>query len=173
MSLFFDSLETERLKLVPQSHDYCDDIFREFTAEVARYMIPQPNSNKDYTVQFIEDCIKAHQLASDLEVVILDKNSGAFLGCLGVLGLNKKTPSLGLWLKKSAWRQGYACESVQAVLNWLKNYRSYRYVIYPVDRDNTASRHVAEKCGGVLDNVYAEKNMTGQVLNVCEYHINL
>ncbi|MGM9991979.1 MAG: GNAT family N-acetyltransferase [Candidatus Bruticola sp.] len=173
MPLFFDGIETERLKLVPHSLDYCDDIFREFTAEVARYMIPQPSGKKDDTVKFIQDCLKAHELASDLEVVILDKASGRFLGCLGVLGLNKKTPSLGIWLKKSAWRQGYAYESIKAVLAWLKNYRDYHYILYPVDRDNTPSRRLVEKCGGILDNVYAEKNTAGQILNVCEYHIEI
>lgn len=173
MALPFDKLQTKRLTLVPSSMEYCDDIYREFTSEVARYMIPQPSKDKQDTVKFLQECQQAFELATDLEVIILDSKNGEFLGCLGVLGLNRKTPSLGLWLKKSAWGQGYGKEAVQAALNWLSSYRQYRYVLYPVDRDNTASRHLVESCGGILDNVYAEKNTLGCVLNVCEYHIDL
>lgn len=173
MALPFESLKTKRLNLIPSNMDYCDDIYREFTVEVARYMIPQPSEDKQETVKFLQECQQAFELATDLEVIILDNQSEEFLGCLGVLGLNRKTPSLGLWLKKSAWRKGYGQEAVKAILDWLKTYKQYRYILYPVDRDNIASRRLVESCGGVLDNVYAEKNTLGRVLNVCEYHIEL
>ena len=43
MALPFDKLQTKRLTLVPSSMEYCDDIYREFTSEVASYMIPKPS----------------------------------------------------------------------------------------------------------------------------------
>ena len=56
MALPFDKLQTKRLTLVPSSMEYCDDIYREFTSEVARYMIPQPSEDKQDTVKFLQEC---------------------------------------------------------------------------------------------------------------------
>lgn len=171
--LNFTAVETERLRLVPLNSKYTEDVYREFTPAVARYMIPQPYQSKAEAEQFVSDCERAFDLGSDLELAILEIQGGEFLGCLGVLGLNLTVPQLGIWLKESAWGCGYGREALQVVLTWLTGQGRHAYALYPVDRENVSSRHMIEALGGVLDNVYSEQNSLGRIFEVCEYHLTL
>ena len=47
------SIESERLRLMPTSVAYVDEIFAEFTAEVTAYMFPKPAEVIDETLAFL------------------------------------------------------------------------------------------------------------------------
>ena len=95
-------VETPRLRLVPTSEKYAEDIFREFTPEITTYMYPKSAEKIDETLDFINSSIQKMINGEELQVVILDKQTGEFLGHAGLKNLHSETPEPGLWVKKIA-----------------------------------------------------------------------
>ena len=60
------------------------------------------------------------------------------------------SPELGLWLKESAHRQGFGREVVALLIEWGHGTLGKKSFIYPVARQNTASRRIAEKLHGEI-----------------------
>jgi chorismate synthase len=164
-------LSTQRLLLKAISFDYLDDIFAEFTPEVTRFMFPKPADKISETAEFISGAISANQKGEDLQLVILDKDNGEFLGCCGVHNPHTKTPEFGIWLKKSAHGKGYGREAMTALKVWADQNLDYGYIKYPVDKANISSRKIPESLGGVVQSEYKHTGMGGQDLDLVEYHI--
>lgn len=163
---------TERLKLVALSQEYARDIFENLTDEVTTYMMTAAPKKIEDTLAYIHGQIPKIQRGEDFPVVILDKETGEFLGGSGAHDLATDTPALGIWIKKSAHGHGYGREAVTALKKWLDEHVKYTYIKYPVDRKNTQSRKIAESLGGVIENEYKQENMSGNVLDEVEYRIN-
>jgi len=76
------TIETERLLLVPTTHEYAEAIFNEFTDEVTRYMFPCTPKEIGETKTWIDSVLKKRTEGSDIQMTILDKISKEFLGCV-------------------------------------------------------------------------------------------
>lgn len=165
------TLETPHLRLVPLTEKYREDIFREFTAEVTRYMNPSPARTIADTDHFIMDSAAKRAARRELVLAITDKQKGEFYGCVGVHELDTSTPELGIWVKKSVHGQGYGREAIQAVKAWADENVDCEYLTYPVSKENAASRALAEGLGGELATEYDTTTPDGRVLHEVEYHI--
>ena len=135
-------IKTKNLYLRGITLDYKDDIFREFTSEITTYMFPSPAEKIEETIEFIETSIKENEEGSNFQIVILHKESKDFLGCGGLHHINRKTPELGIWIKKSAHGHGYGKETVIALKKWADQNLDYKYILYPVDDKNYPSRKI-------------------------------
>ena len=164
-------LISKRLKQVPMSLEYAEDVFNNFTEEITTYMYPKAADNIEETKSFIENAIKGLNNGSNLQLVILDKYTGEFLGCSGIHRIDTKTPELGLWLKKSAHGNGYGMEAIGAIIKWAKENVDLEYIMYPVDRRNFPSRRIPEVYGGIIKKEYKETNLSGDELDIVEYWI--
>ncbi|WP_413173171.1 GNAT family N-acetyltransferase [Anabaena azotica] len=162
---------TDRLLLKPISLQYKEEIFQEFTVEITTYLYAAPPKELGDTEFFINQSLLEMQRGESLIVVILKKDSQEFLGCSGIHKINSKYPQTGIWLKKSAFGQGYATETIQSLKAWADTHLDYEYLRYPVDRENAPSRRIAEKLGGQIFSKYKHTNLSGKVLNVVEYRI--
>jgi [ribosomal protein S5]-alanine N-acetyltransferase len=163
-------LATKRLLLVPISMKYKDDIFREFTPEVATYLYHKPGSITD-TENFINQSLEKMSQGKSLDIVILTKDSQEFLGCSGIDFIDNNLQP-GIWLKKSAHNFGYGLETISALKKWCDDNLDYEYLIYPVDKDNTRSRQIPEKLEGEIFKESQITNLAGRVLNLVEYRIS-
>lgn len=162
---------TDRLKLVPTSLKYAPEVFKEFTEEITTYMFPKVPQDIHDTETFINTSIKKMENGEELQVVILDKKTGDFFGHGGIRKLNTDTPEPGIWIKKSAHGNKYGREAVKALKEWIdKNYK-YKYIMYPVDRENISSRKIAESLGGIVEVEYKKINESGNELDIVEYRI--
>ncbi len=171
-SLQNTALETPRLRLVAITPAYREAIFQAFTKAVARYTFPQPTGNSADTEAFIAHAQNLMEQGNELQVVVLDKETGEFLGCAGLHHLDTKHPELGLWFKKSAWGKGYGTETTQALKAFVEEHYTYEYLYYPVAKENNASRHIAEKLGGILqEEGRTTKNANGDPLEEVVYWI--
>ncbi len=166
-----EEIETKRLLLKSISLEYKENIFKEFTPEIAFYMIPKPAESIRETVDFINSSIKENSEGKNLQIVILDKNTKEFLGCGGLHHLDTKTPELGIWIKKSAHGHGYGMETMRALKDWADSNLDYQYIIYPVADKNIASRRIPESMGGKIEKEIDGKNGSGQNMHFVEYHI--
>lgn len=165
------TIETKNLYLKNITLKYKDDIFREFTAEITVYMFPKPAEKIKETINFIKNSIKENKEGSNLQIVILDKKSKDFLGCGGLHHINKKTPELGIWIKKSAHGHGFGKEAMVALKEWADKNLNYKYIIYPVVKENYASRRIPEFLGGKIAKEYDKVNMSGATHHMLEYRI--
>ena len=164
-------IKTKNLYLRGITLDYKDDIFREFTLEITTYMFPSPAEKIEETIEFIETSIKENEEGSNFQIVILYKESKDFLGCGGLHHINRKTPELGIWIKKSAHGRGYGKETVIALKKWADQSLDYKYILYPVDDKNYPSRKIPEFLDGKVVREYDEINMSGKKQHLLEYRI--
>lgn len=164
-------IETERLFLAPIDQKYRQDIFLAFTDRVSRYTWPQPTGNIADTDVFISGSSESVGRGEELQFAIVSKESGEFIGCTGLHHLWTR-PEPGLWLKESAWNNGFGFEIVAALKLWADEHIKYEYLYYPVHKDNIPSRSIPEKLGGVLeDGEFISKNSRGEDHFMVAYRI--
>jgi len=164
-------LETKNLLLVPISFAFTEEIFREFTPEITRFMSPRSPKKLEETKQFIQSSLEKMKKNQDLQMVILKKATKEFLGCAGLHHLDTCSPELGIWIKKSAHGQGFGREAISALKKWADNNLEYEYLLYPVDQDNLPSRRIPESLGGIIARKYNQKSQSGKTLHLLEYRI--
>ncbi|NID10946.1 GNAT family N-acetyltransferase [Fibrivirga algicola] len=164
-------LDSERLRLLPISEAYTDLIFREFTPEVATYMHPRPATERLETALFVDAAKAANREGSSLNMVITERQSGDFLGCVGLHKLADKRPEFGIWVKQSAHMHGYGREAIHTLKRWADEHIPYEYLIYPVDSRNISSRKIPESLGAAIISQYDDTGGMGQDLTLIKYRI--
>lgn len=165
-------ISAERILLLPISEKYTREIFCNFTAEVTRYMVPQPGGRIEETLEFIKKSLEGMEREENLQFVIVDKKSGEFLGCCGLHGHgNPATPELGIWLKSAAHGNRYGKEAIMALVQWTDGHLQYDYLTWPVDRDNIPSRKIPEALGGEIFEEALCPRQAGGFLDVVIYRI--
>ncbi len=164
-------IKTERLNLIPISLDFCDDIFQEFTKNITTFMFPQPSGKKEDTIIFINNSLNKMKTGKTIQQVIINLESGEFLGCAGLHDINTKTPELGIWVKASAHGHKYGREAMHGLKDWADKNLDYDYIKYPVSVENISSRKIAESLGGKIEREYIDKNQNGGIMNSIEYRI--
>jgi [ribosomal protein S5]-alanine N-acetyltransferase len=78
---------------------------------------------------------------------ILLATSGEFIGSIG-LGGAKEMPYIGYWIGRPYWKQGYATEAVQGLIEYAR-WRGTPSLQADTFRDNPASARVLAKAGFV------------------------
>lgn len=164
-------IKTKNLELLVIDRSFGEVIFNEFTEEIATYMFPQPPNDISGTYSFIDESMENTKNGKDLQLVGIEKDSGEFIGCFGVHGLNRKDPELGLWVKKGAHGKSYGIEAMEALIKWLRENSDFEYLRYPVDKRNTKSRRIPERNGGVIKKEYKDINPKGFELDLVEFWI--
>lgn len=164
-------VNTKRLSLVPISRDFCEVIFHEFTKEITKFMFPQWTGNISDTEIFIDGVLPKMQAGSAVQQVIINKETGEFLGCAGLGEINTNTPELGIWIKKSAHGNKYGREAMQGLKDWADQNLDYEYIKYPVAIENISSRKIAESLGGLVDHEFVGTRQDGVKMNEVEYRI--
>lgn len=172
-SLLNIEIESDRLLLKSISLAYKKPIFENFTEEITIYMYPRPAKNIGEAATFIRNSLEGMKNEHELILVILKKDSQEFLGCAGIHRINSKHPEFGIWLKKTAHRNGYGLEAVTAMKNWCEENLDCEYFTYPVDKENYPSRSIPEKLGGEIVKTYQKRNLSGRILNLLEYRISV
>jgi [ribosomal protein S5]-alanine N-acetyltransferase len=167
------AIEGKRLQLVAISDKFEQDIFKEFTSEITRYMFPSPTNDIEDTRKFINESRRSMQQGNNLQFAILSKTIGEFFGCCGLHGEGKvRTPEFGIWLKKSAYGNGYGREAIHLLFNWSCHHIDLDYFTYPVDRRNIASSKIPESLGGKVIEALKVETPTGKILDEVIYKID-
>jgi RimJ/RimL family protein N-acetyltransferase len=171
MNLLDVIIETKRLVLKPISYEYTDEIFREFTYEITKYMNPKPAKNIEETKNFIKKSLEELTEGTNLQLVIIKKDNNEFIGCIGLHNIKTIDPELGIWTKKSSHNNGYGLESMSGLIEWTHKNIKFNYLKYPVDKRNKASRRLPEKNKGIIMKEYKNIGVGGNELDEYEYWI--
>jgi len=165
-------LETERLILVPISLEYAETIFREFTPEITKYMTPPSPKVITETTDWITSAMSDNEAGTNYNFVILDKQTGEFIGGGGINHIDTRTPEFGIWTKKSSHGNKYGREAIHGAKKWADENLDYDYLLYPAVKENVASCKIAESMGGVVDHEYKSQNGSGEMQLQAEYRIS-
>lgn len=164
-------LDTGRIRLRSISMDDAEDIFREFTPAITKYMGPTPADCVEQTRAWIELALRLLHEGSELQLVVL-AGTGEFLGCCGLHGRGKiERPELGIWIKGSAHGNGYGREAITALKQWADKNIQFEYLTYPVDRRNVPSRRIPESLGGFVFDESRFQKTDGSWLDLVVYKI--
>jgi [ribosomal protein S5]-alanine N-acetyltransferase len=165
-------IKTERLTLRPVTSDYAGIIFKEFTPEITRYMVPPSPKEINETLAFINETTALRKKNLELVVVILGKESEEFLGIAGLHARNNpKEPEFGIWLKKGAHGSRFGKEAIHGLYQWAKENLAVDAFIYPVDKANIQSKKIPESLGGVIIKEVMAPTMSGGMLDEVIYRI--
>lgn len=144
-----------------------------FNEKITTYMYPKPAEKIDETINFIEISLSEMQREENYMLVILEKETNEFIGCLGLHNLLSKTPELEVWIKESAFGNNYGHEAVKALTNWAIEQKKWQSVKYPVDKRNFPSRRIPERLNGTIVKEFKSINMKGSESDQVEYEISL
>ncbi len=170
---YFDMLiESDTVKLVPFNTCYAEDIFNNFTPKITKYMFPVPAKNIGETIAFINHGIDASIKGTDIYLIILDKETNEFIGCVGLHNITKRCPELGIWTKLSSHGHHYGRNACTILAKYgIQNY-SFDGIIYPVDFQNIPSRLIPESMGGIIVKTSKLVKSSNDTLFLVEYFID-
>ena len=161
----------DNIKLRPITADDKDDIFAEFTKDIVTYMYPPVPKNIDETQDFIESSVAAMEAGFNIQLCITEKDSGEFLGCVGLHRIDLKVPEFGIWLKKSAHGRNIGKKSIKMLYDFACENLSHDYYKYPVDKRNIPSRKIPESLGGEIKEYETHERPVGEPLDIAVYYI--
>ncbi|ASK31832.1 GNAT family N-acetyltransferase [Chryseobacterium sp. T16E-39] len=162
------TIKTGHLILQPVDDLYIDDILQHFTSEITRYMPFNPKGNRNEIISFVNESKRTLLENTDLVMVVLDLNKN-FIGCCGIHNITEESIELGLWLKKSAHGKGFGTEIIKNLIQFAEDNFTFRYILYPVDQDNIASRKIPEKFDFSPFKKYKKEKDSITDLNIVEY----
>ena len=166
-------IETPRLILKPVSLDYAEVVFKSFTPAVARYTFPRSPEKIEETIGFITGSIESSQIGVGVDLLILNRKTGEFCGLCGLSGQNDtRNPEFGVWLAESAHGNGFGKEAIVYLRLWAIANLDVDGFLYPVDRNNIASRRIPESLNGVVIDEQIKPTMSGGTLDCLIYRIS-
>ncbi len=164
-------LEGEKLLCKTVCMEYAEDICKNFTAKVTKWMWPSAPKTQAQINQHILEQQEAMSKGEELALLVLKKETQEFLGYIAIHALNTATPEMGIWLKEEAHGQGYGFEALSLLKNWANENLSFDYLKYPVEKNNIASQALSEKLGGKVEAEYIKKSEDGRILDEVEYRL--
>lgn len=169
----FESLriESNRLLLRPVTMDDAQVIFENFTPTVTRYMSPPSPKGIDETEEFLKSTIKKRANYRDIVFAICNRETHEFLGACGLHKIDEPHPELGIWLKESAHGNRFGREAITTLVTWTRHHIRHEGLIYPVDRNNIASRKIPESLDGEIFEERIGKKMNEGTLDLVIYKI--
>lgn len=173
-------LETARLLLRPFRGDDAPALHQalvESRAELLSFLWLLPWVQAQPTLELARmRCARAEAaflLRTDLAYLAVDRTSGALIGSFGLHRTDWALPKteVGYWLRSSQRGQGYACEGVNALVDWALGGLKAQRVELVTDEANQGSRRVAERCGFALEGItrHVLRAPDGSLRNHCIY----
>ncbi len=160
---------TERLSFEVVKDTFKEDIFRELTPTVAKFLPFIPTGKIEDTQGFIDYSLDVLEKGTDITLVATDKNTKEFIGCCGIHDINDESISLGIWLKESAFGKGYGSELIKGLESYVNENLDVDYLIYNVEKSNHGSIKIAEKLGYVYNNDFVRNISEEKILNMLQY----
>lgn len=162
-------IETKRLNLIPVSDKYKEEILREFTPQITKYMPYTPNGDEVEVQDFLDKAKLGLINGTDFVFASIHKDSKVFLGCCGIHNITEDSIELGLWLKTDVHGQGFGTEIIDGLINFIEGNLKFNYLIYPVDEENIPSRKIPEKLGFSIFSAYKKAKDENTFLHIIEY----
>ncbi|WP_435177585.1 GNAT family N-acetyltransferase [Halorussus sp. AFM4] len=166
--MFPERVETDRLVLEPLTPEYVDVLafYRHASRhnphieEITEYLTWEPHATPKETLEFLESRAEAWEAGEDASYVVRtkDEEGGAVEGAdgdsrggeiAGAAGLHpdwdRRTGTLGTWLRKPFWGRGYSGERAAALMDVAFDRLDLEVVAVTHQDGNENSRRAIEK----------------------------
>jgi RimJ/RimL family protein N-acetyltransferase len=144
------AITSSRLALRSSTAADGDEAFAEGNAAIARFMSWNPPASRD-EFDGIHRAILAQMVTGEnLSLTVRLMATREFLGSAGLHPADADLLETGIWIKRSAQRQGYGREAVAAVVAWASRRFRPSGLLWPVVDENLASRRLVESLGGQI-----------------------
>ncbi|MBT4905367.1 MAG: GNAT family N-acetyltransferase [Rhodospirillaceae bacterium] len=143
-------LTTGRLALRPFTHDDVEAAFGFFgDPDVMRFSLNGPHASRKTTEDFIQANINRQDRLGFSIWAVIEHLNGDLVGMSGLAEFGHGVPGIELAyrLRRDRWGKGYATESGRAAVDHAFGHLGLDRLIAAVERENTPSVHVLEKCG--------------------------
>ncbi len=160
---------SDRLSYLVVNDSFKEDIFRELTPTVAKFLPFIPTGKIEDTQGFIDYSLGVLDQGTDITLVAVDKETKEFIGCCGIHDVNEESISLGIWLKESAFGKGYGQELITALETYVNENLTVDYLIYNVEKNNHGSIKIAEKLGYIYHSDFVRNISEKKILNMLQY----
>lgn len=148
------TFSSDRLNFTIVSDNNVEDIFRELTPTIAKFLPFIPTNKKEDTYGFVAYSLGQLEQQKDITLVASDRHTGEFIGCCGIHDISEESISLGIWIKESASGKGYGKEIIKALEQFVFDHIPVDYLIYNVEKNNAGSINIAEKLGYVYHSTF-------------------
>ncbi len=147
-------IETERLILRPHVAADWDAVCTLWSnADTIRFISDRPFSREESWTKLLRYMGLWTALGFGYFAVI-DKSTQKFTGEIGLADFHRNiipslegTAEMGWVLMPQAWGKGIASEAIMAILDWYRQTPNARPTSCIIDKNNTASVKLAQKCG--------------------------
>ncbi len=169
LDLTTSRIETARCVIVPFSTGGRVDI-RELQEEFCKanrnlWVSPVlPDYDGEY--EYVRSSESKIQKWEEFENFILDTMTGWLIWAWGIRVLESGKLNIGIWIRETEHGKWYATEVYTALIEWARAHTAHTFLIHSLNSENIASRKLAEKFGGILQE---EKTDRGHDI----YHIAL
>lgn len=146
-------LTTDRLALRPFALDDVEAAFGFFCdREVMRFSLHGPHVSRKTTEDFIQTNINRQARLGFSIWAVIESASGELIGMCGLaeFGHGVSGIELAYRLRRDRWGRGYATEAGRAAVDHAFGTLGLDRLIAAVERENTPSINVLEKCGFVF-----------------------
>jgi RimJ/RimL family protein N-acetyltransferase len=141
-------IQSPRLQLSLFQMRDAPEVFGCITPAIAKFLPWEPPSWNEYVTR-CESRVQAPE-TNNFSFVIRRLDNAECLGMASFENADSDSPELGLWIKESAHKQGIGGETVAALVEWGHASRGKGSFIYPVAKQNIASRRIAEHLRGEI-----------------------
>ncbi|WP_121966790.1 GNAT family N-acetyltransferase [Myroides sp. N17-2] len=138
---------SDRLTYIVINDTYLDDFITHLTPEITKYLSFDANGNRPLLSEYIRRSRIEINNGTALVLVILDKETNAFIGSCGLSDINDESAEIGLWLKASEQGKGYGTEVTNTLIDITKNEINTSSILYAVEKGNQASEVLPLKFG--------------------------
>lgn len=177
MALFPACIETDRLVL-ERLHESVDPL--EFYGicssdpgieEVTEHLNWEPHATPKETVEFLSHVESQYEKNEGVQYVVRPREdepgAGAIAGATGLtVDWDRRTGTLGLWLRKRFWGRGYSGERASALIDLAFDRLDLEYVavmhVVGNERSKRAIEKYVEAHGGSDDGVLRNWDITGE-----------
>lgn len=141
-------IETTRLVLQRFRLEHAEEIFYTYASnpEATKFMAWPTHQSIVDSRNFLNYAIQGWRQGIDYSFAIRMKGSNRMIGSCGLVNDDGKI-QFGYVLGPLHWSKGYATEATLAMLAQVRNYPGVFRIGTFVDRENTASIKVLQKCG--------------------------
>ena len=144
-------IKTERLVLRKFRRDDAEAIFENWISdpEVSKYMVWNHQTSIDETKKWLKKIIGKYKELDSYNWGIELEKTGDLIGSISANKAEKidKCYEIGYAIGRKFWRNGYATESLKAVVEFLINEEGIRKFICRYAKDNQVSGSVIRKVG--------------------------
>ena len=108
-------------------------------------------------LDFVGQSIEAMKRWEIFENFILERWTNRLIGAIGLRSPEEHRMNIWLWIRVDEHGKWYATEAYIGLISWAKENTKYSQLKHTLDPRNTASRKLALKFGGILQDETNEK----------------